>query len=63
MEGQVSGLTKENPALLAAEETLVDMKYAVDRAKEVILEAERDSRVVSKCLSVCLSVIFTRMKI
>uniref|UniRef100_A0A0P4VSX0 MICOS complex subunit MIC60 n=1 Tax=Scylla olivacea TaxID=85551 RepID=A0A0P4VSX0_SCYOL len=46
-EGQSSGLTKENPALIAAEETLVEMKYAVDRAKGMILEAERDSKVVS----------------
>lgn len=46
-EGQSSGLTKENPALIAAEETLVDMKYAVDKAKGMILEAERDSKVVS----------------
>ena len=49
-EGQSSGLTKENPALIAAEETLVEMKYAVDKAKGMILEAERDSKVVSKCL-------------
>ncbi|XP_045107863.1 MICOS complex subunit MIC60-like isoform X2 [Portunus trituberculatus] len=46
-EGQQSGLTKENPALIAAEETLVEMKYAVDKARGMILEAERDSKVVS----------------
>lgn len=46
-EGLSSGLTKENPALIAAEETLGEMKYALDRTKGVIMEAERDSRVVS----------------
>ena len=49
-EGQLSSLTKENPALIAAEETLVEMKYAVEKAKGMILEAERDSKIVRKCL-------------
>ncbi|KAG0712639.1 MICOS complex subunit MIC60 [Chionoecetes opilio] len=46
-EGQASTFTRENVALIAAEEALGDMKYALDKTKGVILEAERDSRGVS----------------
>ncbi|XP_050730516.1 MICOS complex subunit MIC60-like isoform X2 [Eriocheir sinensis] len=45
--GHSSSLTKEHPALIASEEALVEMKYALERTKGVILEAERDSKVVS----------------
>ncbi|XP_068222602.1 MICOS complex subunit MIC60 isoform X2 [Palaemon carinicauda] len=45
--GYDSSLTKENPALIAAEAKLGDLKYAVENIKAILSESERDGKVVS----------------
>ncbi|XP_066960296.1 MICOS complex subunit MIC60 isoform X2 [Macrobrachium rosenbergii] len=45
--GYESKLTKDNKAIIAAEEKLGDLKYAVENIKALISESERDGKVVS----------------
>ncbi|XP_042211943.1 MICOS complex subunit MIC60-like isoform X2 [Homarus americanus] len=45
--GLSSSLTKENKSLIAAEETLGELKYALENIKAIVTESERDGKVVS----------------
>nr|XP_053641109.1 uncharacterized protein LOC128694820 [Cherax quadricarinatus] len=46
--GLSSSLTKENKSLIAAEEILGELKYALENIKTIVSDSERDSKVVSK---------------
>lgn len=45
--GYESKLTKENKYLISAEEKLGELKYAMERAKAIVSESERDGKIVS----------------
>lgn len=47
-QGLSSSLTHDNKSLITAEESLAELKYAVENIKTVISQSERDSKVVSK---------------
>lgn len=47
-DGLSSGLTRDNKSLITAEESLAELKYAVENIKTIISQSERDSKVVSK---------------
>ncbi|XP_076067938.1 inner membrane mitochondrial protein mitofilin isoform X10 [Oratosquilla oratoria] len=46
-EGLSSSITKGNKALLEAEETFVELKFAMDKIKSIVAEASRDGKVIS----------------
>nr|XP_027224918.1 MICOS complex subunit MIC60-like [Penaeus vannamei] len=46
-DGLSSGLTRDNKSLITAEESLAELKYAVENIKTIISQSERDSKVVS----------------
>ncbi|XP_063604058.1 MICOS complex subunit MIC60-like isoform X4 [Penaeus indicus] len=46
-QGLSSGLTRDNKSLITAEESLAEIKYAVENIKTIISQSERDSKVVS----------------
>ncbi|XP_042856036.1 MICOS complex subunit MIC60-like isoform X2 [Penaeus japonicus] len=46
-QGLSSSLTHDNKSLITAEESLAELKYAVENIKTVISQSERDSKVVS----------------
>nr|XP_053641102.1 MICOS complex subunit MIC60-like isoform X1 [Cherax quadricarinatus] len=45
--GLSSSLTKENKSLIAAEEILGELKYALENIKTIVSDSERDSKVVN----------------
>ncbi|XP_037785360.1 MICOS complex subunit MIC60-like isoform X2 [Penaeus monodon] len=46
-QGLSSGLTRDNKSLITAEESLAELKYAVENIKTIVSQSERDSKVVS----------------